>query len=56
MKKLIIAASPFALCIWFWTGLLCGDFLKAAMVLLGVIVTVALVVAWCNYVDKHFDD
>lgn len=56
MKKLIIGVSPFALCIWLWTGVLCGDFLLAAMVILGVTVTVALAVAWCNYVDKHFND
>lgn len=55
MKKLIIAASPFVLCIWLWTGLL-GNFMLATGVVLGCIAFVALIVFWIDFVDKHFKD
>lgn len=55
MKKLIIGAFPFVLCIWLWAGLL-SNFMFATGVVLGYIVFIALIGFWVNFVDKHFKD
>ena len=55
MKKLIISAFPFVLCVWPWAGLL-SNFMIATSVVLGCIVFIALIGFWVYFVDKHFKD
>ena len=55
MKKLIISAFPFVLCVWLWAGLL-SNFMVATGVVLGCIVFIALIGFWVNFVDKNYKD